>query len=135
MVHIKKKIYSFYSAFLDNDSSSLLRTKILRVITELIFFSPHIQFSNQVIIFSNRSIIWRSFQCVVVVQLLSHVHSLQPPWTAVHQTSLSFTMDKLMSIRSVMLSNQLILCHPVLLLPSIFPSISVFSNESALHIK
>ena len=62
-------------------------------------------------------------------------HSLQPPWTAVHQTSLSFTMDKLMSIKSVRLSNQLILCHPVLLLPSIFPSISVFSNESALHIK
>jgi len=62
-------------------------------------------------------------------------HSLQPPRTAVHQTSLSFTMDKLMSIKSVRLSNQLILCHPILLLPSIFPSISVFSNESALHIK
>ena len=62
-------------------------------------------------------------------------HSLQPRWTAIHQTSLSFTMDKLMSIKSVMLSNQLILCHPILLLPSIFPSISVFSNESALHIK
>ena len=58
------------------------------------------------------------------------------PWTAARQASLSFTiiwsLSKLMSIESVMLSNHLIFCHHLLLLPSIFPSIRVFSNESAL---
>ena len=61
------------------------------------------------------------------------------PWTAAHQTSLSFTtylsLLKLMSIESVMPSNHLILCHPLLLLPSVFPSIRVFSSESALLIR
>ena len=61
------------------------------------------------------------------------------PWTAAHRASLSITNSqsllKLMSIESVMPSNHLILCRPFLLLPSIFPSISIFSNESALHIR
>ena len=61
------------------------------------------------------------------------------PWTAVRQASLSITNSwsllKLMSMESVMPPNHLILCHPLLLLPSIFPSIRVFSNESALHIR
>ena len=61
------------------------------------------------------------------------------PQTAAHQASLSFTISwsllKLMSIKSVMPSNRLVLCHPLLLMPSIFPSIRVFSNESALHIR
>ena len=61
------------------------------------------------------------------------------PWTAARQASLSITNSqsspKPMSIESVMPSNHLILCRPLLLLPSIFPSIRVFSNESALHIK
>ena len=73
-----------------------------------------------------------------VVQLLSHVQLFMTPWTAAHQASLSFTISwsllKLMSIEFVMLSNHLILCHPLLLLPSIFPSIRVFSNESAFCI-
>ena len=60
-------------------------------------------------------------------------------WTAAHQAFLSFTISwsllKLMSIESVMPSKHLILCHPLLLLPSIFPSIRVFSNESALQIR
>ena len=60
-------------------------------------------------------------------------------WTAAHQASLSITnfwsLLKLMSIESVMLSNHLILCRPLLLLSSIFPSIRVFSNESVLHIR
>ena len=64
--------------------------------------------------------------------------SLTDPWTIAHQPSLSFTISrsllKLMSIESVMLSNHLILCHPLLLLPSVFPSIRVFSNESVLCI-
>ena len=60
------------------------------------------------------------------------------PWTAAHQASLSFTIRsllKLMSLESVMPSNHLVLCHPLLLLPSIPPSIRVFTNESALHIR
>ena len=65
--------------------------------------------------------------------------SLRPSWTAVHQASLFITnlwsLLKLMSIESVMPSNHLILCHPLLLPPSIFPSIRVFSNESVLLIK
>ena len=75
----------------------------------------------------------------VVVQSLSHVQLVVIPWTVAHQDFLSFTISrsllKLMSIESVMLSNHLILCHSLLLLPSIFPSIRVFSNESALHIR
>ena len=70
--------------------------------------------------------------------MLSHVRLFAIPWTAACQASLSITNSwsllKLMSIESVMPSNHLILCHP-LLLPSIFPSIKVFSNESVLHIR
>ena len=73
------------------------------------------------------------------VQSLSHVWLFVIPWTAVRQASLSITNSwrllKLMSIESVMPSNHLILCCPLLLLPSIFPSIRVFSNESALRIR
>ena len=72
------------------------------------------------------------------VQSLSHVRLLVIPWTAACQASLSITnsrsLPKLMSIESVMPSNHLILCHPLLLLPSVFLSIWVFSNESALNI-
>ena len=72
------------------------------------------------------------------VQLLSCVQLFATPWTAACQYSLSMTTSwsllKLMSIESVMPSNHLILCCPLLLPPSIFPSISVFSNESALYI-
>ena len=61
------------------------------------------------------------------------------PWTAAHQSSLSFTVSqrllKLMSIESIMPSNHLILCRPLLLPPSIFPSTGVFSNEPVLHIR
>ena len=71
--------------------------------------------------------------------LLSHARLSVTPWTAAHQASLSFTISwglfKLMSIESVMPSNHLVLCCPLLLLPSIFPSIRVFSNESGLHIR
>ena len=70
------------------------------------------------------------------VQLLSCVWLFATPWTAAHQASLSITNSrsppKPMSIESVMPSNHLILCHPLLLLPLIFPSISVFSSELAL---
>ena len=69
----------------------------------------------------------------------SVAQSCLTPWTAAHQASLSFTISwnllKLMSIESMIPSNHLILCHHLLLLPSIFPSIRVFSNEWVLHIK
>ena len=75
-------------------------------------------------------------QVIVIVQLPSRVWLSVTPWTAAHQISLSFAISlsllKLMSIESVMPPNHLILCHPFLLLPSIFPSIRVFSSESAL---
>ena len=74
-----------------------------------------------------------------VVQLLSYVRLFVTPWTTACQASLSFTISqslfKLMSIESVIPSNHLILCGPLLLLPSIFPNIRVFSNESALRIR
>ena len=73
------------------------------------------------------------------VQSLSHVLLFAAPWTAACQASLTITNSqsllKLMSIESVMPSNPLILCRPLLLPPSIFPSIRVFSNESVLHIR
>ena len=73
------------------------------------------------------------------VQLLSHIWFFVTPWTAAHQASLSITnswsLFKLMSIELVMLSNHLILCCPLLLLPSISPSIRVFFNELVLRIR
>ena len=73
------------------------------------------------------------------VQVLSHVWLFATPWIAVRQASLSITNSrsppKPMSIKSVMPSSHLILCRPLLLLPSIFPSIRVFSNESALRMR
>ena len=77
--------------------------------------------------------------CNSSVQPLSHVRLFVNPCTAAPQASLSITNSrsllKLMSIESVMPSNHLILCHPLLFPPSIFPSIRVFSNESVLHIR
>ena len=76
---------------------------------------------------------------VAVVQSLHHIQLFVTPWTAAHQASLSFTISwsllKLMSIESVMPPNHLNLCRPLLLLPSVFPSIRVFSNELALCIR
>ena len=78
------------------------------------------------------------YSVVFVVQSLGCVQLFATLWTAACQASLSFTISwsllKLMSIELVILSNHLILCRPLLLLPSIFPSIGVFSNDSALCI-
>ena len=80
--------------------------------------------------------LWDRFSSV---QSLRRVRLFANPWTAARQASLSITNShsspKPMSIKLVMQSNHLILCPPLLLLPSIFPSIRVFSNESALHIR
>ena len=84
--------------------------------------------------FSMPSLTWFSS-----VQSLSRVRLFATPWTAAHQASLSITNSrsspKLMSMELVMLSNHLIFCRPLLLPPSIFPSIRVFSNESALRMR
>ena len=73
------------------------------------------------------------------IQFLSHVRLFVTPWTEAHQASLyntnSRSLLKLMSIELMMPSNHLILCHPLLLLPSIFPSIRIFSNDLVLHIR
>jgi len=86
------------------------------------------------------SLLGRCFSLHLPVQFSGSVMSdSATPWTAARQASLyitnSWSLLKLMSIESVMPSNHLILCHPLLLLPSIFPSIKVFSNESVLHIR
>ena len=76
---------------------------------------------------------------VVLVSSLSHVWLFATPWTAAHQASLSSTTSqgllKLMSTESVIPSKHCILCHPLLFLPSTFPSIRVFSNDLALHVR
>ena len=73
------------------------------------------------------------------VQLLSHVHLFATQWTAAQQASLTFTnsqsLHKFMSIQSVIPSKHFILCCPLLLVPSLFPSLRVFSNEATLHIR
>ena len=77
--------------------------------------------------------------CLTSVQSLSHVRLFATPWTVAHQASLSIrnsrNLLKLMSIESVLPSNHLILCRPLLLLPSVFPNIRVFSSESVLCIR
>ena len=82
---------------------------------------------------------WNRYFQFSSVQSLSRVQPFVTPWTAVCQAFLSITNSrsspKPMSIESTKPSNHLILCHPLLLLPSIFPSIKVFSNESALRIR
>ena len=84
----------------------------------------------------NLSFVFSSFSSV---QSLSHVQLFVTPWTAACQASLTITNSqsllKLMSIQSVMASNHLVLCPPLLLPPSIFPSIRVFSNESVFHMR
>ena len=91
----------------------------------------HISLDNYIIIVY--------FSSVHFNHSVSHVRLFVTLWTAARQASLSITNSqnllKLMSIESVMLSNHLILCHPILLAPSIFLSITVFSNESTRHIR
>ena len=102
---------------------SFLQVKIILLCVHIIFCFP----------------VTHLWAFVIVVQSLSRVQLSVTPWTSAPQASLSFTISwslfKLMSIESVMPSNHLILCHPLLLLTSIFPSIRGFSDESALHIR
>ena len=99
----------------------------------ILFYSGYFRKDSNFRVYSNLYFAFSS------VQLLSPVQFFATPWTAARQASLSITNSwillKLMSIESVMPSNHLILCCPLLLLPSIFPSIRVFSNESVLCIR
>ena len=90
-------------------------------------------------IIEEKPIISYSHKTFVVVQLLSCIRLFVTQWTAAHQAPLSFIISwsllTFMSIELVMLSNHPILCCPLYLLPSVFPSIRVFSNKSAFHIR
>ena len=101
--------------------------------------SLSVSFNSTSFTFSAAVIYSNSGMSLSSVQPLSRVRLFATPWTAARQASLSMTNSwsllKLMSIELVMPSNHLILCPPLLLLPSIFPSIGVFSNESVLGIR
>ena len=107
-------------------------------------FTKHAHFKENTYVYVIKINIHRSrktapLRSVLSVQLLNRVQLFATPWTAACQVSLSNTNSrsllKLTSIKSVMPSNHLILCRSLLLLPSVFPSIKVFSNESVLHIR
>ena len=108
----------------------------------LVYTSSPLSFMSVLSFFQETSLqkqLSLSSRVSVAFQSLSHVRLFATPWTAARQASLSFTISqsllKLMSIESVMPSDHLILCRPLLLLPSIFPSIRVFFSESAVHIR
>ena len=112
--------------------ASILCSLFLNLLNEAIRL--HLHFSR-----SSKNCLCNSASGVSSVQSFSRVRLLATPWTATRQASLSIansrSLLKLMSIQSVMPSNHLILCCPLLVLPSIFPSIRVFSNESVLCIR
>ena len=113
-------------------------TRIFQYVYNLVYFS--LAYGHFGYFFINRSIkVTAEFPWFLVVQLLSHFQLPATSWTTALQSSLFFTISqsllKLTSIEMVMLSNHLILCHPLLLLPSTFPIIRKGSNESALHIR
>ena len=95
--------------------------------------------SNHLILCHPLLLLSTIFSSISSVQSLRRVQLFMTPWTTAHQASLSiassWSLLKLMSTKSVMPSNHLVLCHPLLLLPSIFPSIRVFSSESVLPIR
>ena len=107
----------------------LLKSHI--IFTNLPYLSYYLNFSHNILPMST--------SCFAIFQSISCVQLLATPWTAACQASLSFTITqsllKLICIESVIPSNHLILCHLLLLLPSIFSSIRVFSNDSFLHIR
>ena len=107
--------------------------------SSFLIFLANLPFSAYILLPNNNSKLIVTVIVVVVVHLLCHVRLFAATWTAAHQASLSFTVSlsllKLLSIELMMLSNHLILCCPLLLLPSIFLRIRVFSSESALCIR
>ena len=112
-----------------------MSTLIPSQVTPTSFPAPHHNTFTGDLENTERSYIQFKYCC----SLFSRFRLSVTPWTAVHQASMSSTISwsllQFMSNELVMLSNHFICCHPLLLLPSIFPSIRVFSNESALHIR
>ena len=110
--------------------------KMHKIIPERNTNFAHCSFCNSSMLLSYKMFLVEYF---AVVQSLTHVWLFVTPWTAACQASLPFTISwsclKFMSIESVIPSNHVILCHPLFLLPSIFPSIRIFSNESVLCIR
>ena len=122
---ISKNVCDCWRIFMMADLKSLSHNSSIWFLMVFVDFYSHEYFNFPLILVS--------------VQSLSRVWLFVTAWTAARQASLSITYSrswlKLMSIESVMPSNHLILCHPLLLLPAIFPSIRVFSNESILRIR
>ena len=118
------------------DLESVLKSKDVTLLTKVHIVKAVV---FPVVMHGCESLTIKKAVVAVVVQSLSHVQLFVTSWTASHQASLSFTISqsllKLMSIESAMPSNHLILCRPLLLPSSIFPSIRVFSNESVLRIR
>ena len=114
-------------------------TKLFNHIIKYSTFNMLLEEWSWLIIYFSDLFINKKDLLAFVVQSLTHVRLFVTPWSAIHQASLSFTVSpsllKLMSIESVMPSNYLILCHPLLLLFSIFSSIRVFSSDLALQIR
>ena len=121
-------LYSRNSHNIVTNKSTILQIKKKKIVLEA---------TSSRKVFPSTGSVWGGSYCCP--QSLSHVWLLATPWTAARQASLSITTSqsllKLMPIKSVMSSNHLFLCRPLLLLPLIFPSIMVFSNESALLIR
>ena len=124
---------------LHNDKGSIHQeyTPIINIYAPIIAASKYIK--QHLRRLKSKAIIIGDFDQFSSAQSFSGVLLFATPWTAALQASLSITISwsllKLMSIESVMPSNHLVLCHPLLLLPSIFPSIRVFSHESVLSIR
>ena len=113
----------------------ILELSILRHFSVYMYTQTHTHSSRTDIAFT----VFRTWHFTVVVQLPSHVQLFATPWIAAHHTSLSLTISwslpEFMPIASVISSSHLIIWCPLLLLPSIFPSIRDFSNELAVHIR
>ena len=122
----KERVIWQFSTFVSRKQKSPGLQVIEIIGYNLLPFSPHCQLRA----FWYDDVVFQSFR---------HVSLFVTPWTAAWQASLSITISqsllKLMSMESVLPSNRLILCHPLLLLPSIFPSIRIFSSESVLCIR
>ena len=123
-----------------------MRERLIELLTDWFWEDTHLWFREQKCLLHTKylspvlcSVIRWETNALVVVQLLCFIWLFVTPWTAARQASLTFTISqsllKLMSKESVMPSNHLLFCHPLLLLPSVFPSIRVFSSESALLIR
>ena len=125
---------------------SFREVRCLSKVVQLVCVRPWFQKQSDVTLEPTQETLLPPCRCLLVffvfnctATLLSHVQLFVTPWTSAHQASLSISISwsllKLMSIESLMPSKHLMLCHPLLLLPLIFPRIRVFSKESDLHIR